>query len=103
MCIPVERRSRDAKGAADVLHSVGLVGCKGSQLRELFGGECCGSATVSASSSSCGEACLRALLDEISLKLCQRAEDMKDQFAATGCRVDLLLERPETNAAVGQG
>ncbi len=40
-----------------------------------------------------------ALSDEIPLELSQCSEEMEDQLATTGRRVDLLLQGPEANAA----
>jgi hypothetical protein len=64
---------------------------------ELLAGKGFGSVASFPSGSGCHKTCCCSLPDKVSFKLCQCAEDMEDQFSATGCRINVLHQAFKTN------
>jgi hypothetical protein len=78
--IPIQRGFRDLERLANLRNQVVLlVELLGNTA--LFSGESFGSAAFPSSCAGCYQACGCPLLDQVSLKLCQCAEDMKDQLS----------------------
>ena len=59
---------------------------------QFFGRECIWPAACSFSAPCSCKSCLCTLTDDLSFKFSQSTEDMKDEFASTGCRVDVLSQ-----------
>src|SRR5512135_231284 len=101
--IAVQRRPGDPKRPADVGDGVGLVVVERLGHLCLLGVQRLGPATQPSPGPRRGKPRLRALPDQVPLKLGQRAEDVEDQLAAAGGGVDLLLQGLETDAPLAQG
>jgi hypothetical protein len=80
--IPVVGCFRDPQGLTDLPDRQLLVPGKSLQLFALLSSQHLGSAKQPTPGSSGHKARVRALFNEIPLKLCQRVKDMEDQLAA---------------------
>src|SRR4051794_36694715 len=98
--VSVIRRPGDPQCLADLPDGGALVLGQRLQLLDLTGSKAPRSAEQPTSSPSSCQACVGPLPDEIPLKLRQCAEDVEDQFAATGGGIDLLLQGPKANPAL---
>ena len=98
--VPIERRPGNPQGLADFSDGVALVFSKAPQLLDLLRTQHLGSAKQPATGAGSLEACMSALPDEVTLELSERTKDMEDELPATGGGINLLLQRPEANAAL---
>src|SRR3954470_5814421 len=90
--ISIECRSGNPQGPTDVCDDVALVLRKGLQLRELLRRQHLGSAEQPAPGTRRLQTSMGSLPYEVPLELSQRPEDVKDELAATGRGVDVLLK-----------
>jgi hypothetical protein len=90
--VAVKSRFRDAKRVADATYGAGLIGGQGAQLPELLWTQLPRPTALPSSSSSSRQTGHRPFLYEISLELSQSSKEVKDQLAAAGCCIQLLLQ-----------
>ena len=97
--ILVERLLGDPEHLAELTDGLlpPVVGLKEELL--LLWGELGGAATIAAAGPGGSQAGLSALPNEVAFKLGDRPEDLEDQIAAGGGRVDRLCDAPEAHAS----
>ena len=70
------------------------------KLGDLFGRQDAGPSPVLSSGSGSGKTGVRALADDVALELSQRSEDMEDEFAAAGGRINALSDTAKADTAL---
>jgi hypothetical protein len=69
---------------------------------ELFTSKGFWSAAASSSGSGSSQSCLCSFPCQVSLKLRKRAKDMKDQFSAAGCGINILSQAFKPNVPLSR-
>jgi hypothetical protein len=98
--IPPQGHPGNLKPPADVRNRCLLVLVELSYHSNVLGLQRGPASSPFPSDSSCRQASLRPLPDDVPFKFRERPEDVEDQLAARGRRVDLLGERLKTDVAV---
>jgi len=96
----VVRVARDADNVTDLLDSVVGVTFEGEGRLALLLIDTLGASAFATSGTRRRQTCIRALTDQVALKLGQRCEDLEDQPATRGRRIQLLPQAPKADPAL---
>jgi hypothetical protein len=96
----VQRGFRDLQSPANLRNRVFRIIIQGLSNTQLLSSEGFWSATSSSSGTGSDKACLCPLPNEVSFKLSYGAKDMKDQFSATRCGINVLGQAFKPNPAL---
>src|SRR4051794_33888911 len=100
--IPLQRMPRNPEYLADLSHRHVLIRIELSGQLDLLRRERFWPSSQLASCSGCLKPCVGSLPDDVPLKLRQCPENVKDQFPAGGCGVDLLSQALKADLAIVQ-
>ena len=101
--MPVERRRRNLQPGRHLVHGDRRIAQERLGHRQVGGGQGRGAAALAAAIARGLQAGAGSLADHGSLELGKRPENVKDQFAAGGRRVDRFRQGAESDALILKG